>query len=1097
MNIENQGINSSGGNNDIHDNIFNFYKWNQSPRIILDHKPPALSGFVGREEELQCIRHWMEDPLVRLIGITSTGGYGKTFLAAKTLEAAGEVRRIWLSFEQHYPFRRVGQWLLQQFQIEIDEKTNDEDIAREVVTQLSQQRCLLVLDNLETLLNKSGNLQESAYEKFLLRWLNDGSPSVILLTSRASFLLPDNQQKAVRIMQLKGLSSNAAQILLRQHSIEGEPADLEQFVQLADGHPLLLDLTVGWLRNKRKNRVPNIVCVLEKDDLYRFEQIVGEHRGDKEASLKKVLEYSVAQLNEHLQTLWRKLSVYRLPIELAAAQALQAETQLEDLWELARYSLLQEHEADGIWRFKFLPLLKTFARLNSGDQSDVHQRAIEYYCSIAKPSSEWKTIEDVVEYLENFHHNCELKRYDRAFNMLQETGCDSFLDRRGYNSIRVELYTLLETNWKYTNKEQDNFAEMLFCLSVAYRSTGQYPSAIKLHYRISELSQNSSNFDWKNLNLKEKDIGRVIQNFYRTIKNKNNLGIIYYHQGLLKLAVESHQNALSIHREFPREIFKLFFHQFGIKIDDVFKNIDGLKADAFNGLGNIYKSLGEPENAISAYEQEAEIRHQIDDLIGEAKALLSLAATYEALGRYQDAIRSYQRLFESFQRVNNYLGMAAYQNHIGSIYYKIGQYQEAIESYKQALQFSRNTSNIDNEQIEALQEQEARALSGLGNAYEKIYEKIDEYKCAIENYQQAREIYQLIHDRTQEAWSLLGLSSIYGKLGQDSYQIYMKLHRITESQNHCRVLFSACLFSMQLHITLVSEVIENLEKAQELFKIAGDRAGEAETSNRLGIVYRSHQQYSQAKESYQKAIQIYNEIGDRKATAIPLNNLGVIAIKEKQYDRAIDLYQKSLQINKGILPVEEAQTRFNLANAYDCLGQQHYEQKQYEKSIELFQQALHFLGTINSQFRNDRQQFLDALNQASVQDELRNAYIALGERSQVLGQYQEATKLFELMLKAMRDLQNCRGEANALLGLGNAYHARGMYGNPDSPSQNSEIPSNASDAYRQALKIFQNIEDQNIEDRIGEANVLLGLGKIYHALKQYKLAIDFFNKGGI
>jgi tetratricopeptide (TPR) repeat protein len=1057
MNIENrQGINPSGGKNDIHDNIFHFY--NRSPRIILDHKPPEIDSFVGREQELQCIRDWMDDPSVRLIDITSTGGYGKTFLAAKTLEAAGGVpHRIWLSFEQPYPFRRVGQWLLQQFQIEIDEKTNDEDIAHEVVTQLSQQRCLLVLDNLETLLSKSGNLQESAYEKFLLRWLNDGSPSVILLTSRASFLLPDNQQKAVRSMQLKGLSSNAAQILLRQHSIEGEQVDLEQFLQLADGHPLLLDLTVGWLRNKRKNPVPNINCVLEKDDLYRFEQIVGEHRGDKEASLKKVLEYSVVQLDEPLQTLWQKLSVYRLPIELAAAQALQAEAQLEDLWKLARYSLLQEHEANGIWTFKFLPLLQNFARLNSGDQSDVHQRAIEYYCSIAKPSSEWKTIEDVVEYLENFHHYCELKQYDRAFNVLQETGCDSFLDRRGYNSIRVELYTLLETNWKYTNKEQDNFVEMLFCLSVAYRSTGQYPSAIKLHYRISELSQNSSDFDWKNLNFKEKDIGRVIQNFYRTIKNKNNLGITYYHQGLLKLAVESHQNALSIHREFTREFFKNLFHQFGIKIDDVFKNIDGLKADAFNGLGNIYKSLGEPENAISAYEQEAEIRHLIDDLIGEANALLSLAATYEALGRYQDAIRSYQRLFESFQRVNNYLGMAVYQNHIGSIYYRIGQYQEAIESHTKALQFSRNTSNIDNEPIQALQEQEARALYGLGNTYEKL----DEDKCASENYQQAREIYQLINERTKEAWSLLGLSSIYGKLG------------------------------------LCSEAIENLKKAEELFKIAEDRAGEANASNRLGIFYDSQQQYSQAQESYQTAIQIYNEIGDLKATAIPLNNLGVIAIQEKQYDRAIALYQKSLKINKGTLPVEEAQTRFNLANAYDCLGQQHYEQKQYEKSIELFQQALNFLGTIKSQFRNDRQQFLDALKQASVQDELRTAYIVLGERSQVLGQYQEATKLFERMLKAMRDLQNCRGEADALLGLGKAYHAKGMYGNPDSPSQNSEIPTNASDAYHQALTIFQNIENRNIEDRIGEANVLLGLGKIYHALKQYKLAIDFFNKGGI
>lgn len=88
-------------------------------------------------------------------------------------------------------------------------------------------------------------------------------------------------------------------------------------------------------------------------------------------------------------------------------------------------------------------------------------------------------------------------------------------------------------------------------------------------------------------------------------------------------------------------------------------------------------------------------------------------------------------------------------------------------------------------------------------------------------------------------------------------------------------------------------------KALELFRKAGDRAGEANTLNALGSIYLIRD-IGKAHEYYQASYEIRKELGDPSGIASSMNNLGIIFQSRNNIDSAIALYKKALEINKQL-----------------------------------------------------------------------------------------------------------------------------------------------------------------------------------------------------
>ena len=471
---------------------------------ILDLQPPPTDYWQGREQELEEILVWLADPTVRLVGIRAAGGYGKSALAAKRCESlTGFEQILWVSFTQAHSF---GVWAREVLRLlgagDLEATRSDDEVINFGVHYLSQRRYLVVMDNLETLLQPQGGWQDAAYERFLLRWLNKGRQTVLLMTSRESPLLPIDHS---RWSDLEGLSVAAGVALLESRGIRGEGADLERFVRLADGHPLLLNLTVGWLKNPRKNAAPDVIYALKKDDLYRFGQIVGLHRDNKEASVGKVLAESVARLEGRWQHLWQDVSVYDRAFGLEAAQAMQPEATLEDLYGLVDRSLIQELPEQ---QFELLPLIQRFAQQQAGDQTAAHTNAAAYYHQRCLPLYGDAPPVALVAYLGRFYHACQLGQYAAAWNLMQQrtvadeergrySSCDMFLKFQGSGSDRLklwELYERLRQQWQPESRdEQVLFAntlqaigDVLQFLDRRSEALEHYQSAIEIFRQVGD-----------------------------------------------------------------------------------------------------------------------------------------------------------------------------------------------------------------------------------------------------------------------------------------------------------------------------------------------------------------------------------------------------------------------------------------------------------------------------------------------------------------------------------------------------------------------------------------------------------------------------------
>ena len=75
--------------------------------------PLPLTALLGRDADLQTLRHWLADPAIRLITLTGPGGAGKTRLAlelAREIAEEGSARVVFvpLAAVRDACVRRVG-----------------------------------------------------------------------------------------------------------------------------------------------------------------------------------------------------------------------------------------------------------------------------------------------------------------------------------------------------------------------------------------------------------------------------------------------------------------------------------------------------------------------------------------------------------------------------------------------------------------------------------------------------------------------------------------------------------------------------------------------------------------------------------------------------------------------------------------------------------------------------------------------------------------------------------------------------------------------------------------------------------------------------
>ena len=220
----------------------------------------------------------------------ATGGYGKTALAVKFREQLiPHWRVLWVSFRERYSVAQFGRWLLENLEQPYDEKWNDETLIQQMIRGLITSPCLLILDNLETVVQTA---RDSVYRQFLIRWLGSGNQSKILITSREQPSFVPNLTRRCHWLRLGGLAeADAIQLVRVNYGLTGTNQELAEFVHKMGRHPLLMQLVCSWMSDEFGEGV----SVTESQNLgLNMFDVEGYHR-DTETCVREVITASLAR----------------------------------------------------------------------------------------------------------------------------------------------------------------------------------------------------------------------------------------------------------------------------------------------------------------------------------------------------------------------------------------------------------------------------------------------------------------------------------------------------------------------------------------------------------------------------------------------------------------------------------------------------------------------------------------------------------------------------------------------------------------------------------------------------------------------------------
>lgn len=218
---------------------------------------PESSICYGRETELETIVQWIVEEHCHLILLTGISGIGKTCLAIMTAERT-KLQFDFICWYSLYPLHNPPPLanILQAFLEQISNRHTrivQEDIDSYIsllIRYLQQYRCLLILDNFESVLQEESHAgtyrrEYKEYARFIQRVTEARHQSCLLLASQEQ---PDNlghlagKIRRVRFLQLRGLKPEAGRQLLQDEELIGSDEAWTALIQRYGGNPLALKL---------------------------------------------------------------------------------------------------------------------------------------------------------------------------------------------------------------------------------------------------------------------------------------------------------------------------------------------------------------------------------------------------------------------------------------------------------------------------------------------------------------------------------------------------------------------------------------------------------------------------------------------------------------------------------------------------------------------------------------------------------------------------------------------------------------------------------------------------------------------------------------
>ena len=286
----------------------------------------------------------------------------------------------------------------------------------------ARHRCVLLLDNVESLLDKNGYLLDPNLRLFLEIFLRQQHKARLLITSREPIALADDvrlYEKAVFMEE--GLPLDDAIALLKafdpDHSLglaDAEQGILEEAVAKTYGYPRALEALVGILA---EDPFMSLTSLLGNEDLF----------GDM--VIEKLVREAQSRLDTDATRVMQALAVYGRPVtEIAISYLLEPFTVGlnvgETLRHLARgrYITVKRstgelilHPLDQEYSYRHIPTDESLPY----NLKSLERRAATYYARHRPPPEAWNTLANLEPQLAEFEHWMKAGDLGEAVQVIQ------------------------------------------------------------------------------------------------------------------------------------------------------------------------------------------------------------------------------------------------------------------------------------------------------------------------------------------------------------------------------------------------------------------------------------------------------------------------------------------------------------------------------------------------------------------------------------------------------------------------------------------------------------------------------------------------------
>ena len=665
----------------------------EKPALRLGDLPDTpIHTFIGRSLELLKLERLLE--LRPYAVIRGMGGQGKTALAVELAHWLVQSRRFdrcaFVSVEQYTHENAVVEVLLHQL-VNADhnlaaEYENDVDQALSAIREtLEQERTLIVVDNMESLLADAENKQA------VLDVLAKLPEAKLLFTTReplpepfcykacdielGALSLSDAKALVMRVMNNEGL-------VLRHDDMGNTPEEVDDLVDAVGCHARALVLLARELAQRGVTATTENVRAI----MVELEQ---RHPGERELSLFASVELSLRQLSPEVREQIGGLAVFHnggglnimmLVLGVSENRIRECRSEIESVGlgkMVGDYGYLSLD-----------PSLPTYLRLEQSKEEYAGYRKAWY-----------ETMEQLVDFLYGNLQDMELATQLTELELPNlmaylQALVTNFLAEKVWSDVAIENIVKVEGLLHQLHQPQAMERVVAWREQVA-SGIVKWSNALFVYKGLS-CEQLSRSGDFKGAFYAAKALLEQSQQAGEKAYFGADYDLSMAFLGLGEAAREYGKATQAL--PYLKEAQSRFEAQ----------GSDRMAVSAILEQGDCLRDLGQLDAAVEAFKESLKRSKELEADRQTVVSKLSLSSVYLLQKRYDDALQSYRESLQLSNRLGNLKDAAVAWHQIGVIYKRLDNFEQAEQSLRQSLSLKNQLGD---------KMSEAKTLGEVGNLY--------------------------------------------------------------------------------------------------------------------------------------------------------------------------------------------------------------------------------------------------------------------------------------------------------------------------------------------------------------------------------------------